>query len=135
VDDVPVDADVPVDVGMVVGGFVVPSVGPAVPVSAGVLRPAPPPLITVEMPPLERTLTLVVTVVVDVEDPSGVIEGVVLALEPSGISGAVGRSRMVAGAVVAGTIASALELALVVGAGRGADGRAGTARALCTRTW
>jgi hypothetical protein len=137
--EVDVDADVDVEVedgaGLPVEDVEAPLVGFVVLLSGGALTLAPPPLITVEMPPLERSFTFVETVVVVVADCPAVFAGVAVALDPSGISATVCCSWTTAAAVdVSGSSRLALELAMTAWMGFGDGVRAGATTA-CRAGW
>lgn len=98
------DSAVPVEPGAVevavsVEVVDVPSPVPAAMLSPGALGLTPPPLITVEMPPLARSLTLVTTVVVEPEDaelPDAPVPDAELPA-PAPAPAAGGRAAIVAG--------------------------------------
>src|SRR5205823_2735527 len=107
---VPVEVEVEVEVEEADEEAPVPSLGSAVPLPLGAVGLTPPTLITVEMPPLERWVILVETIVVDVEDVAGPVGEAAADFDPSGISGAVGRTGRITRADMEGAIW--LELAL-----------------------
>jgi hypothetical protein len=95
---VAVDVEVALDVDeLPVGDVDVPSVGSTFPLPAGALALAPPTLITVEMPPLARTLTFVETIVVEVEDCPDAFDEAGVAPEPAVIVGLAAGSWAITG--------------------------------------
>ena len=134
VEDVLVEGDVELDVPAVpVGDDAVPFAGVDVPTSGGALGLAPPALIAVEMPPLERSLTLVETIVVVLEEVAGpevevsVALVALVALDPCRMRGAVGRAGMITDTEVAGRPRSSSELEVTSASALEADALCGPA--------
>jgi len=144
VEPVPLEAAVEVDVEVAVEVAVevvpdvdadVPLVVFDVPLPRGALTLAPPPLLTVEMPPVARSLTFVETIVVDVDACPDAFDEAGAALEASIVDELAGCASAIAGADdTAGPASLELELGLTAGAGCAASG-CGCATAAARARW